>query len=153
MQIQLLLLDSNVDVFFEKEKEMMKWNRLRCVVPCVKWVCISIHFIVDDFALNSVVLITSMSMTLLRKKLAKNITIPQILSIWNLSCFVLNYTFQMYFFFFFIRSICFSNKYQVDSGTKKRKREMERCDYSQERNHRLLLIIISFIRRNNNNCT
>lgn len=58
MQIQLLLLDSNVDVFFEKEKEM-KWNRLRCVVPCVKWVCISIHFIVDDFALNSVVLITS----------------------------------------------------------------------------------------------
>lgn len=75
MQIQLLLLDSNVDVFFEKEKEMMKWNRLRCVVPCVKWVCISIHFIVDDFALNSVVLITSMSMTLLRKKLAKNITL------------------------------------------------------------------------------
>lgn len=75
MQIQLLLLDSNVDVFFEKEKEMMKWNRLRCVVPCVKWVCISIHFIVDDFALNSVVLITSMSMTPLRKKLAKNITL------------------------------------------------------------------------------
>lgn len=36
MQIQLLLLDSNVDVFFEEEKEMMKWNRLRCVVPCVK---------------------------------------------------------------------------------------------------------------------
>lgn len=53
----------------------------------------------------------------------------------------------------FLSSICFRNKYEVDSGTnsERKKKQMERSDYNQERNHQLFLIIISFIHRNNNN--